>query len=63
MQQSLSLLGSIASIPGLRISYEKTEPLWIGAMRFQRRKKAAYQNIPTNLKLSESGYLPSKKNL
>ena len=62
MLQSFSLLGSFASISRLT-SYEKTEPLWIGAMRFQRREIAAHQNIPTKLKLWESGYLPSKKNL
>ena len=62
MQQSFSLLSSFASISRLT-SYEKTEPLWIGAMHFQRRKIAAYQNIPTKLKLWESGYLPSKENL
>ena len=45
MQKSFSLLDSFASISGLRINYEKTEALWIGAMRFQRRKIAAYQNI------------------
>ena len=45
MQQSFSLLDSFASISGLRINYEKTEALWIGTMRFQRRKIAAYQNI------------------
>ena len=45
MQQSFSLLDSFASISGLRINYEKTAALWIGAMRFQRRKIAAYQNI------------------
>ena len=43
MQKSFSLLDSFASISGLRINYEKTEALWIGAMRFQ--KIAAYQNI------------------
>ena len=45
MHQSFSLLDSLASISGLRINYEKTEALWIGAMRFQRRKIAAYKNI------------------
>ena len=45
MQKSFGLLDSFASISGLRINYEKTEALWIGAMRFQRRKIAAYQNI------------------
>ena len=45
MQKSFSLLDSFASISGLRINYEKTEALWIGAMRFQRRKIAACQNI------------------
>ena len=45
MQKSFSLLDSFASISGLRINYEKTEALWIDAMRFQRRKIAAYQNI------------------
>ena len=45
MQQSFSLLDSFTSISGLRINYEKTEALWIGTMRFQRRKIAAYQNI------------------
>ena len=47
-------------------SIQKTEALWIGAMRFQRRKIVAYQNIswPSKmLKLWESGYLPSQKNL
>ena len=38
MQKSFSLLDSFASISGLRINYEKTEALWIGAMRFQRKK-------------------------
>ena len=45
MQQSFSLLDSFASISGLRVNYEKTEALWIGAMRFQRRKIAAFKNI------------------
>ena len=45
MQKSFSLLYSFAYISGLRINYEKTEALWIGAMRFQRGKIAAYQNI------------------
>ena len=45
MQKSSSLLDFFASISGLRSSYEKAEALWIGAMRFQRRKIAAYQNI------------------
>ena len=45
MQQSFNLLDSFASIFGLIINYEKTEAIWIGAMRFQRRKIAAYQNI------------------
>ena len=45
MQQSFSLLDSFTSISGLRINYEKTEALWIGSMRFQRRKIAAYQYI------------------
>lgn len=45
MQQSFSLLDSFASISGLRVNYEKTEALWIGAMRFQRRKFAAFKNI------------------
>ena len=45
MHQSFSLLDSFASISGLRINYEKTEALWIGDMRFQRRKIAAYKNI------------------
>ena len=41
MQQSFSLLDSFASISGLRINYEKTETLWIGAMHFQRRKNSS----------------------
>ena len=45
MQQSFSLLDSFASIPGLKVNYEKTEALWIGAMLFQRRKIAAFKNI------------------
>ena len=45
MQQCFSLLDSFATISGLRINCEKTEELWIGAMRFRRRKIAAYQNI------------------
>ena len=44
MRQSSSLLDStVTSISGLRIYYKKTEALWIGAMRFQRRKIAAYK--------------------
>ena len=45
MQKSFSLLDSFASISGLIINYEETEALWIGAMRLQRRKIAAYQKI------------------
>ena len=45
MHQSFSLLDSFASICGLRINCNETEALWIGAMRFQRRKIVAYRNI------------------
>ena len=33
MQQSFNLLDSFASTSGLRINYEKTEALWIGAIK------------------------------
>jgi len=33
IQQSFNLLDPFASISGLRTNYEKTEALWIGAMR------------------------------
>ena len=36
--ESLKTMDSFASISGLRINYEKTEALWIGAMRFQKGK-------------------------
>ena len=55
MQKSFSLLDSFASISGLRINYEKTETLWIGAMHFQRRKIAAYQNISPSHKVKALG--------
>ena len=37
VRQSFSLLDSFATISGLRINYEKTEALWIGFSRLQRR--------------------------
>ena len=45
MQQSFYLLDSFAEISGLKVNYEKTEALWIGSLRLQKRIIAAYQNI------------------
>ena len=45
VRQSFSLLDSFATISGLRINYEKTEALWIGSSRFQRRVIPDFQHI------------------
>ena len=45
MQQSFYLLDSFAEISGLKVNYKKTEALWIGSLRLQKRIIAAYQNI------------------
>ena len=34
---SLGLLDSFAEISGLKVNYEKTEALWIGSLRLQKR--------------------------
>ena len=45
MQQSFSLLDSFAEISGLKVNYDKTEALWIGSMRLNKRVIAAFQHI------------------
>ena len=45
VRQSFSLLDSFATISGLRINYEKTESLWIGSSRLQRRVIPVFQHI------------------
>ena len=45
VRQSFSLLDSFATISGLRINYEKTEALWIGSLRLQRRVIPGFQHI------------------
>ena len=45
VHQSFSLLDSFATISGLRINYEKTEALWIGSSRLQRRVIPGFQHI------------------
>ena len=37
MQQSFYLLDSFAEISGLKVNYEKTEALWIGSLRLQKK--------------------------
>ena len=36
-KHSLGLLDSFAEISGLKVNYEKTEALWIGSLRLQKR--------------------------
>ena len=45
VRQSFSLLDSFAALSGLRVNYEKTEALWIGSSRLQRRIVPAFQHI------------------
>ena len=42
---SLGLLDSFAEISGLKVNYEKTEALWIGSLRFQKRRIETSKNI------------------
>ena len=44
-KHSLGLLDSFAEISGLKINYEKTEALWIGSFRFQKRRIETSKNI------------------
>ena len=45
VHQFFSLLDSFATISDLRINYEKTEALWIGFSRLQRRVIPDFQHI------------------
>ena len=45
VHQSFSLLDSFAALSGLRVNYEKTEALWIGSSRSQRKIIPAFQHI------------------
>ena len=44
-KHSLGLLDSFAEISGLKVNYEKTEALWIGSLRFQKRRIETSKNI------------------
>ena len=45
VHQSFNLLDSFAALSGLRVNYEKTEALWVGSSRLQRRIIPAFQHI------------------
>ena len=45
VRESFSRLDSFAAISGLRINYEKTEALWVGSSRLQRRVIPGFQHI------------------
>ena len=45
VRHSLSLLDSFAELSGLVVNYEKTEALWIGSLRLQRRTIETNKNI------------------
>ena len=55
-KHSLGLLDSFAEISGLKVNYEKTEALWIGSLRFQKRRIETSKNILSPLP-TPSGYL------
>ena len=44
-KHSLGLLDSFAEISGLKVNYEKTEALWIGSLRLQKRRIEINKNI------------------
>lgn len=44
-KHSLGMLDSFAEISGLKVNYEKTEALWIGSFRLQKRKIEINKNI------------------
>ena len=44
-KHSLGLLDSFAAISGLKVNYEKSEALWIGSLRFQKRRIETGKNI------------------
>ena len=64
LTNSLNLLDSFAELSGLKVNYEKTEALWIGSLRLQRRTIETNKNITWSfhkVKAQAFGFLPSRK--